>query len=166
MFVPEVARQHDVFARAITFDVFASSLSPVFDWIKQVGNSSSASTKLQRRFAKTGTCSPDWIHEVSRYGSWGPREVASAASTVSIAGWQPFIQANSTVCTAVTWWVAPGRGMTRAPAALTSWRGVTTCRVSVVTSLFTLQTNGLFNPTKGSNIGEMLTVKRLPYTDQ
>ena len=42
----EVAKQHDVYAGAIAFGVLALFL----DWIKKIGNSSSA---------KNGTCSPD-----------------------------------------------------------------------------------------------------------
>ena len=53
VFVPEVAKQHDVFAGAIAFGVLAL----VFDWINGFGNA----RVLPRRFAKPGTCSPYWV---------------------------------------------------------------------------------------------------------
>ena len=34
VFVPEVAKQHDAFACAITFSVFPGALALVYDWIK------------------------------------------------------------------------------------------------------------------------------------
>ena len=45
-----------------------------------------------------------------------------------------------------TWWVALGRGITSAPGALASWRGVAIFFVSMETPLFISQTKGFGKP--------------------
>ena len=71
VFVPEVAKQHDVFASAIPFGVLVS-VRASFCWIKWFGNSPSASTKIcQNRhlFPRPCPCSFRCVFVWKRFSS-------------------------------------------------------------------------------------------------
>lgn len=84
--------------------------------------------RLNKQFQRTTSSTLEPVHDFR-----------SSFRDVKLSWWRTTTIQNKSRCSIVTWWVALGRGITTAPGALMSCRGATICRVSVVTSLLTLE---------------------------
>ena len=113
----------------VQLPITASSNWPItIDERHSSSTANNTTERLNKQFQRTTSSTPEPFHNFH-----------SSFRDVKLSWWRTTTIQNQSRCSIITWWVALGRGITTAPGALMSCRGATICRVSVVTSLFTLE---------------------------